>query len=612
MFPNNLKLLAVFVCAALVSFFQSPTAHGFAGYDLPSYNFVNLGTNPNQFASWDSDVIGGSTTTVTYRFDSSFTSDNRIRNQVRLAFDQWDSAWLTADGMNYSYMRNSGTQPFGDIRSIMVHEIGHALVYHHPDVGDSINRNYGLNASPPPPLVTQADQNNEVMRSWIPAGAYNQILSHDELDGYEHFYGSQNLNFTELTSGTPDILISAGPESSSSTWAATTPAGVQRDATDVTQGWRLTSAPINFNSTSSTPMGFRTLGINWDYQNPSSTKLTREFEIRTRGTSNPTSIFHYDGSAARHFNTYSTTSIGSPNEKNDLLHHWSDPDPGDFSPSDIIHVGVELDAWDWTVVSAEVVHPDATKSSAPLLSFHDWNQTVTGVASSPDSSGEHGINMGPPVRVIAHGLRLVNTEAMPTLVRRIGLGIVDGMGLRLQDLNGETLKVLERDARFKWLDLAPTMMDKGGVMTLIFDGDPVQPTPNPVFVPDGESFLRHELFGYVETTDHQGGAVVGNYALLGTMPITMTHEPAVPGDIDGNGMVNSIDLGILLGNWGQDVTLIEGELNGIAPVDSLDLGLLLGSWTGTLPLGAVSVPEPSTLLLSLLTLSALCITRRRA
>ena len=48
------------------------------------------------------------------------------------------------------------------------------------------------------------------------------------------------------------------------------------------------------------------------------------------------------------------------------------------------------------------------------------------------------------------------------------------------------------------------------------------------------------------------------------------------GDISGDALVNSIDLAILLGNWGGSGT---GDLNGDTVVDAVDLAILLGAWT---------------------------------
>ena len=51
--------------------------------------------------------------------------------------------------------------------------------------------------------------------------------------------------------------------------------------------------------------------------------------------------------------------------------------------------------------------------------------------------------------------------------------------------------------------------------------------------------------------------------------------PAAFGDLDGNGLVNGADLGLMLGAWG---TAGPGDLNGDGIVNGADLGLLLGAW----------------------------------
>ncbi|MCH2115672.1 MAG: PEP-CTERM sorting domain-containing protein [Pirellulales bacterium] len=91
------------------------------------------------------------------------------------------------------------------------------------------------------------------------------------------------------------------------------------------------------------------------------------------------------------------------------------------------------------------------------------------------------------------------------------------------------------------------------------------------------------------------------HLLAGTDPLalldsySMVSEPAtLEGDFNMDGVIDSLDLGILLGNFGTTGTPETGELNGTAPVDSLDLGILLGSF-GASPLAATAVPEPSTL-----------------
>lgn len=50
----------------------------------------------------------------------------------------------------------------------------------------------------------------------------------------------------------------------------------------------------------------------------------------------------------------------------------------------------------------------------------------------------------------------------------------------------------------------------------------------------------------------------------------------VTGDLNGDGCVNSTDLGILLGSWGPSMT--SADLNGDGVVNASDLAILLGAW----------------------------------
>jgi len=47
-------------------------------------------------------------------------------------------------------------------------------------------------------------------------------------------------------------------------------------------------------------------------------------------------------------------------------------------------------------------------------------------------------------------------------------------------------------------------------------------------------------------------------------------------DFNGDGLVNGLDLGILLSAWGS----AQGDINGDGLTDGADLGLVLGAWTG--------------------------------
>ena len=53
--------------------------------------------------------------------------------------------------------------------------------------------------------------------------------------------------------------------------------------------------------------------------------------------------------------------------------------------------------------------------------------------------------------------------------------------------------------------------------------------------------------------------------------------PPLPGDLNGDGLVDGADLGILLGAWGQSGGA--ADLNDDGTVDGADLGLLLSNWS---------------------------------
>jgi uncharacterized protein (DUF2141 family) len=56
---------------------------------------------------------------------------------------------------------------------------------------------------------------------------------------------------------------------------------------------------------------------------------------------------------------------------------------------------------------------------------------------------------------------------------------------------------------------------------------------------------------------------------------TVTGAPPVPADLNGDGVVDGNDLGLLLAAWG---TRGPADLNGDGTVDGNDLGLLLAAW----------------------------------
>jgi len=86
-----------------------------------------------------------------------------------------------------------------------------------------------------------------------------------------------------------------------------------------------------------------------------------------------------------------------------------------------------------------------------------------------------------------------------------------------------------------------------------------------------------------------------------------------PEDLNGDGFVDSEDIGILLLNWDSGVLPSQGELDGQAPVNSLDLGILLIAWDAPLaPASAMFVPEPTAGVILLIAVLACALPRSRA
>ncbi len=87
---------------------------------------------------------------------------------------------------------------------------------------------------------------------------------------------------------------------------------------------------------------------------------------------------------------------------------------------------------------------------------------------------------------------------------------------------------------------------------------------------------------------------------------------AIPGDANGDGVVDVADLGVLGANFNQsNKTFSDGDFNDDGIVDVSDLGILGANWTASQATGNASslVPEPTTL--SLLAMSVLMVGRRR-
>jgi hypothetical protein len=92
---------------------------------------------------------------------------------------------------------------------------------------------------------------------------------------------------------------------------------------------------------------------------------------------------------------------------------------------------------------------------------------------------------------------------------------------------------------------------------------------NPVGLPVGLTNVSGTLLTSDENIPGEGDAI-----LSFTIAITVGSAPR-QGDINGDGIVNAIDLASLLAQWGGPGS---ADINLSGLVDGLDLAILLGNW----------------------------------
>ena len=97
--------------------------------------------------------------------------------------------------------------------------------------------------------------------------------------------------------------------------------------------------------------------------------------------------------------------------------------------------------------------------------------------------------------------------------------------------------------------------------------------------------------------------------------------PVIPGDVDHNGVVNGLDIGLIAGHWlSTGAPGIPGDADNNGVVNGLDISVISAHWLFTTPTGGSGagnstnpVPEPSTFMLAALGgLTLLAISRRSA
>jgi hypothetical protein len=199
-------------------------------------------------------------------------------------------------------------------------------------------------------------------------------------------------------------------------------------------------------------------------------------------------------------------------------------------------------------------------------------------------------------------------------------GAHDGQYVGSGTTDGSTGIPLETGAVYDFtIDVDPTNNEPGiglgtWVGTIVMNpaggGDPVSYT-SPVM---GWRSSENEAGGWLVFATRAGELEDVRDWSIDNIVITQGPPPAIPGDTDGNGIVNEIDAQVLAEKWGATVSngAEDGDFNGDTLVNVLDAAILAANWgnhNGTE--AATAAPEPSTLLLLFAAAASLLITRRR-
>lgn|GEM_PF-4519644 len=561
-----------------MAFFRASFIDGVA--DTPADTpYSSIDSFPNDRVWWPNDAIS-------YRAAASFRSafpGSRFDRQVALAFATWDAAATTPGGAGDCYYDDPGAAPlaeFYDFRSLLLHEIGHALGMAHPDSAAlDANRNFVLDTSGVPvvaPLVADITD-NWVMSSFDTTkdmSTYNQTLAWDDLAAFRYAYPGRDLNFArapnlpgadiQLRAADFQVVHDLDGDGTNDVTAnhlaytiilSTVPVDFIDNPLDPNDGPRLgrsiKAAGIWFNTRPPAMLriGMRTRMVTWDITQVSpGAPPIRAVEIQTRFANNPKVLAHVDNPSLpvldpQPFKVF-TTVFDDPAIKNSLLHVWMDPARGSIAGNEMVNVGLTQDVFHWVTLRLRIWHDAFSLAETDFVDYTvvDVNESAPVFTAAARSDMDSRVNGASPARGASttaaeplSGIRLAHPVAATAPITLTALSIGDATRGGANDVSAITLTHLTAVGiaeNFAMVRITPAALGVGQVLA------PEEEFH--VFVSGDRSQLPDTMTNYIFLSDVLGpeivatfkdrplvvaaqvaskGALITTYTVVGTPPI---------------------------------------------------------------------------------------------